>query len=115
MGDREYRPWTIEQIFSDVYYWTLFCRDETGTCRQIHISRSVHIGPTLEKMLNKPISEWGGKHCGYTILNMSVKAMICVWIEPEEIRGQEEFRGFLIDGKRYFFETSYSVFTEEEN
>ena len=41
MGDREYRPWTIEQIFSGVYYWTLFCRDETGTCRHIHISRGL--------------------------------------------------------------------------
>ena len=76
---------------------------------------SPHNGLTLEKMLNKPISEWGGKRCAYTVLNMSVKAMICVWIEPEEIGGQEEFRDFLIDGKHYFFETSYSVFTEEEN
>lgn len=114
MGDREYRPWTIEQVFSGVYYWTLFCRDETGKCRHIQVSRSPHNGLALEKMLNKSVSEWAGIHCGYTVLNMDVEAIICIWVEPEEIRGQTEFRGFRINGKYYFFETSYCIFTEEE-
>ena len=67
-----------------------------------------------KKMLNKPVYEWVGMHCGYTILNMDVEAIICVWIEPEEIRGQTEFRGFRINEKYYLFETSYCIFTEEE-
>lgn len=114
MGDREYRPWIIEQLFSGTYYWTLFCRDETGSCRHIQISRSAHNGLALERMLNKPASEWAGTHCGYTILNMNIDAIICMWAKPEEIRDQMEFRGFRIKGKYYFFETSYSIFTEEE-
>ena len=24
MGDREYRPWILEQVFSGLYNWTLF-------------------------------------------------------------------------------------------
>lgn len=114
MGDREYRPWTIEQIFSGKYYWTLFCRDENGDNRHIQISRSAHNGLVLEKMFNKPVSEWGGVHCGYTSLNINAEAVICVWVKPEEIKGQEEFRGFRINGKRYFFELSYSIFSGEE-
>ena len=114
MGDREYRLWIIEQIFSGTYYWTLFCRDETGTCRHIQISRSAHNCLALEKILNKPAAEWAEIYHGYTVLNMSVKAIICIWVEPEEIRGQTEFRGFYINGKYFYFETSYSIFTEEE-
>lgn len=114
MGDREYKSWTIEQVFSGVYYWTLFCRDEAGVCRHLLISRNTHNGLALEKMFNKPISEWGGTECGYTVINMDVEAIICIWVEPAEIRGQTEFRGFHIGGKYYFFETCYSIFTEEE-
>jgi hypothetical protein len=45
---------------------------------------------------------------------MDIEAIICIWVEPAEIKGQEEFRGFRVDGKYYFFESAYSVFTEEE-
>lgn len=114
MGDRIYRPWIIEQIFSGVYNWTLSCRDETGACKSIPICKNAHNGLALEKMLNKPTCEWAGMHCGYTVLNTNVEAIICVWAEPAEIRGQEEFRGFRVDGKLYFFENAYSVFVEEE-
>ena len=114
MGDREYKPWIIEQIFSGTYYWTLFCRDENGDNRHIQISRSAHNGLVLEKMFNKPVSEWAGIHCGYTILNMNVEAILCVWVEPTELRGKIEFRGFRIKGEYYFFETCYSVFCREE-
>jgi hypothetical protein len=114
MGDREYRTWILEQVFSGAYNWTLFCRDETGVCRHINVCRNVHNGLTLEKMLNKEISEWGGKSCGYTVFNIDIEAIICIWVEPAEIKGQEEFRGFRVDGKYYFFESTYSIFTEEE-
>ena len=115
MGDREYKPWVIEQIFSGAYNWVLFCRDETGACRHIQVSRSAHNGLVLEKMFSKPIFVWGKIRCGYTVINMNVEAIICIWDEPAEIKGQTEFRGFRIDGKYYFFETSYCVFTEEED
>lgn len=114
MGDREYRPWIIEQIFSGKHHWTLYCKDETGAQKHIQISKSVHNGIALEKMLNIPVSEWAGPHCGFTAIDMNVEAIICVWVEPKEIRGQTEFRGFRINGKYYFFETYYSIFTEEE-
>lgn len=114
MGDREYRPWIIEQVFSGTYHWTLFCKDETGTRKIIPVCKNAHNGLALEKMFNRPVSEWSGTHCGYTTLNIDAEAIICIWVEPEEIRGQTEFRGFRIDGKYYFFENSYSVFTEEE-
>lgn len=106
IGDREYRPWIIEQIFSGEHHWTLFCRDETGKSRHIQVSRSLHNRLVLEKMLNKSVFEWTGMHSGYTILNMDVEAIIYVWIDPEEIRGQTEFRGFRINEKYYLFETS---------
>lgn len=49
MGDREYRTWILEQVFSGAYNWTLFCRDETGVCRHINVCRNAHNGLTLEK------------------------------------------------------------------
>lgn len=114
MGDREYKLWTIEQIFSGGYYWTLYCRDEAGICRHIQVCRNAHNGLVLEKMLDRSFSEWGGMECGYTVINMDVEAIICVWVEPAEIKGKTEFEGFRIDRKYYFFETSYCIFTEEE-
>lgn len=114
MGDREYRPWIIEEVFSGAYNWTLFCRDETGVYRNINVCRNTHNALNLEKILNRNLSEWGGRMCGYTVFNIDVEAIINIWVEPVEIKGQEEFRGFRVNGKYYFFENTYSIFTEKE-
>lgn len=43
-------------------------------------------------------------------MNIPIEVVICVWKVPEEIAGQEEFRGFRINGEMYIFELSYSIF-----
>lgn len=98
MGDREYRSWIIEQVLSGAYSWILFCRDETGTCRRIQVSKNTHNGLVLEKMLGKPIFVLGEIHCGYTVINMNVEAVICVWAEPAKLEVRQNFEVFVLTG-----------------
>lgn len=114
MRDREYRHWIIDEVFSSAYSWMLLCRDETGVYRNINICRNTLNALNLEKILNKNLSEWGSRACGYTVLNIDVEAIIDIWVEPDENKGQEKFQGFRIGRKYYFFENAYSILTEED-
>lgn len=114
MRNREYRHWIIDEVFSGAYSWMLLCKDETGEYRNINVCRNTLNALNLEKILNKNLSEWAGRACGYTVLNIDVEAIIDIWVEPDENKGQEKFQGFRIGRKYYFFENAYSILTEED-
>lgn len=109
MGDREYRPWILKHLEITESYWTLNCYDEANELHMIRVHKSPRSAKWLSEIIGKSYHEWVAERelCD---LNIPIEAVICVWEAPEEIAGQEEFRGFRINGKIYFFELSYSIF-----
>lgn len=109
MGDREYRPWIFKHLEITENYWTLNCYDEADGLHMIRVHKSPRSAKWLSEIIGKPYYEWVAES-ELRNLNIPVEAVICVWKTPEEIAGQEEFRGFRINGEMYIFELSYSIF-----
>lgn len=109
MGDREYRPWILKHLEITESYWILNCYDEADKLHMIRVHKSPRSAKWLSEIIGKSYHEWIAESelCD---LNIPIEAIICVWKAPKEIAGQEEFRGFHINGEIYLFELSYSIF-----
>lgn len=109
MGDREYRPWIIKHLDITKSYWVLYCYDEADKLHMIRVHKSPRSAKWLSEIIGKPYYEWVSE-TELRDLNISVEAIITVWVAPKEIAGQEDFDGFRVNGEWYIFELSYSIF-----